>query len=840
MERGRQFRVVTQALSALAGLLALAGAAATVLVGGTVGGYLLALGILVVGGAIYASGNAVTHYDRSAETPEQARRRQAISVAVTSILGVLLVLALVVEVVAVLTGLGYFRFFGDIPRLVLRYYGLPVSLLLGAFAAAVGLRTWLPGEGRPDSRTRAVAYAALAGSLVLVVVGLGVNGGVAQSTGLVESPPNRAPFVLALAFFPLFTALRVLSRYPPPRAAVARLGDRIRAEERNLGPVLVVGASLSAVAALAFGAFLHYGYGDTAWALGLSGAGAVLMLVVPVGVGFARVVEEIERTREDYETRRRRRRVTLLGLTGLYTLLAVGALAVAVAAPILGLTALLLGHFPLLFLGLALAVGLGALARTRVQAEDEYARWRKVVSSQLIAVVTVLSFLGVFLAAELARGPIVGPGNAVLVLAVAWGLALLHVKNRLLLPSLVEETIEWYQGREEEIREDLAPDEQVERSMWVAYLGSMAVTLLGVAVGGMMFAGVIPPPEGKPTQVGLGGLWILVAIVIAGVGAYRQIQRQNLETVQTQDDTEEVIGERRFKRREIVRYSVIGFSMAAALALFVVGGLVMGGVVTSLAGRPIAQKYSTDFFVFGLLLGLGPFGYFHAREQKRIRKMDERLPEFLRDLAESKRAGMTLTEAIITASQGTYGELTPEIRKMAAQLEWGVSFTDALTRFSNRVDTPLVERTVNLIVEASNAGGNVVDVLGAAADDAREIQQILQERRDSMVVYVMIIYVAFLVFLGVIAVLNAQFLPEISKAVSEASKQGAPSIGGLQFSSVDTQAFRTLFFHAAVIQGLGGGLVAGVMRGGKPVEGLKHSFLMIAVAYVVFRVLMGV
>jgi len=202
----------------------------------------------------------------------------------------------------------------------------------------------------------------------------------------------------------------------------------------------------------------------------------------------------------------------------------------------------------------------------------------------------------------------------------------------------------------------------------------------------------------------------------------------------------------------------------------------------------------------------------------------------------SKRSGMTLTEAVATASKGSYGVLTGEIRKMAAQIEWGVSFSDALTRFANRVPTPLVKRTVALVIQASSAGGNVVDVLTAAADDAREIQQIVKERKQSMSIYLMIIYIAFAVFIGVIAVLNAQFIPEVAKAVSKAD---GVSIGGLHFRAFNQDDFKTLFFHAAIIQGFGGGLVGGVMAGGKPVHGLKHSFLLVLVAWVLFRVIIG-
>ena len=173
---------------------------------------------------------------------------------------------------------------------------------------------------------------------------------------------------------------------------------------------------------------------------------------------------------------------------------------------------------------------------------------------------------------------------------------------------------------------------------------------------------------------------------------------------------------------------------------------------------------------------------------------------------------------------------------MAAQIQWGISFDHALASFAKRVDTPLVQRTVSLVIEASNSGGNVIDVLTAASDDAREIQMIQAERKGGMQIYVMIIYIAFLVFLGVIGILNVKFMPEVSQAVAAAS---GVTVGSITFAAFDIQAFRTLFFHAAVIQGLGGGFVAGAMEDGKPVAGLRHGFAMTIIAYVAFRTVLG-
>src|ERR1041385_588206 len=168
------------------------------------------------------------------------------------------------------------------------------------------------------------------------------------------------------------------------------------------------------------------------------------------------------------------------------------------------------------------------------------------------------------------------------------------------------------------------------------------------------------------------------------------------------------------KRKRTVEQNV------RTMTYIVTGGLAAAALVatflTAVGSLPWATRYSTDWFLVALVFAVGPFGYFYNRDLKRIRAIDDKFPDFLRDLSESARAGMTLPRALVNASNGAYGELTSEIKKMAAQVEWGVNFSEVIERFADRVGSPLIDRTVSLIVEAQRAGGSMVAILGAAAD----------------------------------------------------------------------------------------------------------------------------
>jgi flagellar protein FlaJ len=278
----------------------------------------------------------------------------------------------------------------------------------------------------------------------------------------------------------------------------------------------------------------------------------------------------------------------------------------------------------------------------------------------------------------------------------------------------------------------------------------------------------------------------------------------------------------------IFLYTIMSLGAVVALVFSVMSGMEM---------LPWHKRYATDFFLVALVCAVGPYAWFYNREMARLGAIDGKFPDFLRDLAESARAGMTLPRALVNAAGGAYGELTPEIKKMAAQVEWGVEFSETLQRFGDRVGSPLIRRIVSLIVEAQRAGGSMVEILSAAADDAREIKQIVQSRNNQMGMYSMVIYIAFFVFIAVVLVLQAQFIPAFKTAV-DAAGAGA-KVGGLNFKQFDPEDFNTIFFHAALIQGMGGGLVGGVLTKGNAIAGMRSVVIMMIIAWVSFRIVVA-
>jgi flagellar protein FlaJ len=275
---------------------------------------------------------------------------------------------------------------------------------------------------------------------------------------------------------------------------------------------------------------------------------------------------------------------------------------------------------------------------------------------------------------------------------------------------------------------------------------------------------------------------------------------------------------------------VVYIVSAILVVLFIIlGVLSMLGVFSGFLGF-------IDYFVFALLSGTGILGMYESLHVRRISKIDAIFPDFVRDLAESRRAGMTFTKALLFASKGEYGILTPEIKKISQQVSWGGGVTDALEAFARRVNTKSIRRTITLIIEASNSGGNVADVLDVAAKDAREIKMLEKERRTNMASYVVVIYVGMFVFLAIVLILCTSFIPAMVGGEGNQGMQGV--MGGGSIASQDE--ITGVFYAACLVQAFGSALVAGVFEDGRYTSSVKHIFIMVFATWLMFKLTMGV
>ncbi len=276
---------------------------------------------------------------------------------------------------------------------------------------------------------------------------------------------------------------------------------------------------------------------------------------------------------------------------------------------------------------------------------------------------------------------------------------------------------------------------------------------------------------------------------------------------------------------------LLGVSLTFSIILFLIGFL-------SLIGVNLIESnliYGMDYIVFGLLSAIGPIGFYNHLKAKKKKDIEEQLPDFLREISSSTSSGMTVFDAIKTASMGDHGRLTPELQKMSSQLSWGIPVKDALENFAKRMNTNSVKRIVVTINKALEIGGNTPSVFEAAAREIDQTKLIEEQRRTEMSMYSIVIFISFFVFLAVILIINNTIIKEFFELQS---KMAGVKIGNMQIAqNVDQGMLNNTFFLFVLVQSVGGGLLGGFMMDGKLSSGVRYGFILILISFLIFKVM---
>lgn len=210
------------------------------------------------------------------------------------------------------------------------------------------------------------------------------------------------------------------------------------------------------------------------------------------------------------------------------------------------------------------------------------------------------------------------------------------------------------------------------------------------------------------------------------------------------------------------------------------------------------------------------------------REMEQRFIGFVLDLADSINSGMTLPMALEHCSKRDYASLTRPVRNMNSQVNWGIPFDKALRNFAKATGSKPVSRAITTIIETYKVGGKISDTLSAVSRSMATIEKLRKERKSSIYSQMVMLYLIFFVFIGILIIMQVSLIPVLSPE----------NLGGLslmtQSAPIPIEIYTETFVMFIVIQGFFAGLAIGKMAEGSIAAGLKHSATLIIIGYALF------
>lgn len=290
-----------------------------------------------------------------------------------------------------------------------------------------------------------------------------------------------------------------------------------------------------------------------------------------------------------------------------------------------------------------------------------------------------------------------------------------------------------------------------------------------------------------------------------------------------------------------LRYANFSISPEVFVGFSLVYGLFLGldiAVILYVMGFP-------TFIVLGSLLGA--FILFQAFlnsivvliSDARSKAVEEVLPDALLLMAANIRSGLPPDKSLLLAARPEFGPLEVEIRSAAKRTISGKPFDESLKGIGERIDSKLLKRSINMIIEGIRKGGELGSLLEQTAEDIRHAKVLLKEVSAYVLMYVIFIFFAAAMaapLLYAISTYLVETMGKIGGAMPETDIPAPQQMGTLKITRVQMSGefLQTYSLLSLTISSIFGGLIIGLLRDGHEKAGIKFIPLFFVLSMGVF------
>lgn len=263
---------------------------------------------------------------------------------------------------------------------------------------------------------------------------------------------------------------------------------------------------------------------------------------------------------------------------------------------------------------------------------------------------------------------------------------------------------------------------------------------------------------------------------------------------------------------KFIGFSVV-FSFSAGLVVFFLG-LIFSVPYPFIIGFLSSFALMGLFYIFLILIA-----------DSRAREIENILPDCLQLISANIRAGMTIDKAIWLSARPEFGILEEEIRKVGVKTLGGRSIKIALRELSLRIRSRTLDKTVKLLIEGIESGGELAHLLEETASNIRTTQSMRKDIRSSVMMYSLFIFFAAVIGAPLLFSISLYFIETTEKMWTPVyGAMPSQAAGMIKFSAPQISSQEIFFFAIAslLITTVLGSLIIGLIQYGEEKRGLKY------------------
>ena len=246
-------------------------------------------------------------------------------------------------------------------------------------------------------------------------------------------------------------------------------------------------------------------------------------------------------------------------------------------------------------------------------------------------------------------------------------------------------------------------------------------------------------------------------------------------------------------------------------------GMIPTPPLQNLVDLPIAVSIT-------LIVSVVPPAIVHQKIAGRKASMERGISNFLRDLTETRKTGLSPESCISNLSGRDYGAFSKELRKMSSDIGWGIPMRNVIMTFVTKTKSWMSQIVMFLLLEAVDVGGGTIAMIESLARFNNMTQEVEKEKKMSVRPYMIMPY------FGAILLVSTTLMTLLFTTNTIA-------MGGEAAASSADTGFLSLIFTVSVITHCYLiGLVCGKISEESLAAGFKHSALLVLIAIVASKV----
>ena len=235
--------------------------------------------------------------------------------------------------------------------------------------------------------------------------------------------------------------------------------------------------------------------------------------------------------------------------------------------------------------------------------------------------------------------------------------------------------------------------------------------------------------------------------------------------------------------------------------------------------------------------------YFNIKIYKRTKILEDLLPDYLALVSTNLKGGMNFERSLWSALKPEFGILAKEIGVVSKRVATGNDVTDALEEFSEKYDSPVLRRSIDLLKGEILSGGSITGVIDNLVVNLKKTKALRQEMAASTLTYMIFMAAIVIFIMPALFALAKQLLGIILKFGKRISTsfQSATTTTMMRFSvaNIDPINFQIFSIAAIAIISVFTSMIISTIEKGDIRGGLKYIPLFLAgslIMYFIFSI----